>query len=425
MRLDSLEYPYSEDWDYGYIYTDHKNHRAIIKLYRGEKRYSTLYARYLLAVKLGRYLTATETVDHIDNDPTNDDVDNLQILTRDENTRKYNEQREPLKHGTVQCYRRGCRCDACKEVNRIAQRRYKKNSQLRAAGLLINPINPRIEARKLIGRKLKYNEVVHFLDGNKYNIDINNLVVFASRTDYNRFVSYGCDMQYAEKRDDGVYTVKSLCRSSHCPSRLVEFECELCHKKFKAHPEDRRGDHIFCSKACASIYQGAHWPDLYAGVDLPIGVEKVHVEPDQLIKDMQELRSYTAVATKYGLTANAIKKKCIKYGLQDKIQPIIDANLRELARQNNPGTAMPKEQREHLRAISAERWATGKMDQIKKPVEAYNKETGEFVARYDSIGDAERAGFFGSKVSACCKGRIPSYKGYIWKYVTVNKDNLQ
>ena len=67
-------------------------------------------------------------------------------------------------------------------------------------------------------------------------------------------------------------------------------------------------------------------------------------------------------------------------------------------------------------------WESGAFDSIKKPVEAYDKKTGEFVARYDSIGDAERAGYFGTKVSACCKGKIPSYKGFVWKYATVNTD---
>lgn len=422
MRIDKLEYPYTQDWDYGYLYTDNKNHRRIIKLYRGGKKYSTLYARYLLAVKLGRYLTEDETVDHIDNDPTNDAVENLQILSRGDNAAKFVEQRGLPEHGTTQRYKHGCRCDACKEAKRAAYRKYKKNRQLRDAGLLIVPINPRIVAREIIGRKLKYNEIVHFLDGNSENIELSNLVIFASRTDYNRFVSYGCDMQYAEKRDDGVYIVKSLCRTTHCPSRLVDFECELCHKKFKAHPEDRQGKHIFCSKACSDIYQSEHWQELYGESDTPIGKESVHIEADQLLKDIRELKSYTAVAAKYGLSDNAIKKKCIKYGIREQVQPIIDENKREVARRNNPGKNMPESQKAQISKITATKWESGAYDQIKKPVEAYDKVTGEFVAYYNSIGDAEREGFFGTKVCACCKGKIPSYKGYIWKYATVNKD---
>jgi hypothetical protein len=51
-------------------------------------RSSVSYARYQLAVKIQRYLTNNEFADHIDNDKTNDDINNLQILTRKENNLK-------------------------------------------------------------------------------------------------------------------------------------------------------------------------------------------------------------------------------------------------------------------------------------------------------------------------------------------------
>jgi len=50
------------------------------------------YARYLMAVSLGRELTPEEQVDHIDNDKLNDDLSNLQILTIAENNQKYRKQ---------------------------------------------------------------------------------------------------------------------------------------------------------------------------------------------------------------------------------------------------------------------------------------------------------------------------------------------
>lgn len=54
----------------------------------GLRRHTISYARYLMSVKLGRELTKEEQVDHIDNDKTNDTIDNLQILTVQENNRK-------------------------------------------------------------------------------------------------------------------------------------------------------------------------------------------------------------------------------------------------------------------------------------------------------------------------------------------------
>lgn len=52
------------------------------------KRRTTSYARYLMSVKEGRFLSKDEEVDHIDNNRLNDDINNLQILSPDENKKK-------------------------------------------------------------------------------------------------------------------------------------------------------------------------------------------------------------------------------------------------------------------------------------------------------------------------------------------------
>lgn len=46
------------------------------------------YPKYLVEVREGRYLETWETVDHKDDDFTNDDPDNLQILSRSANASK-------------------------------------------------------------------------------------------------------------------------------------------------------------------------------------------------------------------------------------------------------------------------------------------------------------------------------------------------
>ena len=83
-----LEYPYCEDWKIGYLVTNGDNRKTVLLYNSHNDRSSTQYARYLMAVKLKRYLREDETVDHIDNDKTNDCVENLQILSRADNTRK-------------------------------------------------------------------------------------------------------------------------------------------------------------------------------------------------------------------------------------------------------------------------------------------------------------------------------------------------
>lgn len=80
-----LDYPYNKRWKTGYVVTNKENRKTLILVNNKNDRSSTQYARYLLAVKLGRFLTDRETVDHIDGDKTNNDLDNLQILSRAEN----------------------------------------------------------------------------------------------------------------------------------------------------------------------------------------------------------------------------------------------------------------------------------------------------------------------------------------------------
>jgi predicted RNA-binding Zn-ribbon protein involved in translation (DUF1610 family) len=54
----------------------------------GLKRRTISYARYLMSVHIGRELSASEHVDHIDNNKMNDAIENLQIVSLHENNRK-------------------------------------------------------------------------------------------------------------------------------------------------------------------------------------------------------------------------------------------------------------------------------------------------------------------------------------------------
>lgn len=83
-----LKHPFDSIWKSGYLNTN-SDGRKTLTLYNSHKdRSSTQYARYLMAVKIGRLLTPQEHVDHKDDDKTNDNINNLQILSLRENNIK-------------------------------------------------------------------------------------------------------------------------------------------------------------------------------------------------------------------------------------------------------------------------------------------------------------------------------------------------
>ena len=114
MKIE-LQKPYSDDWDNGYLVVNPESRKTVILTKNKSKiKSSVSYARYLMAVKLNRYLTSDEEVDHIDEDKTNDSVNNLQILSRKENLQTNGRfRRKPFVHGSLTTYRY-CKCDKCR-----------------------------------------------------------------------------------------------------------------------------------------------------------------------------------------------------------------------------------------------------------------------------------------------------------------------
>lgn len=83
-----LEYPYSEHFSAGYLIVNSDNRKMVLLVGKTGYRTTTSYARYVYATTIGEYLEMFEHVDHIDDDKTNDDFCNLQILTQLENNQK-------------------------------------------------------------------------------------------------------------------------------------------------------------------------------------------------------------------------------------------------------------------------------------------------------------------------------------------------
>ena len=56
-------------------------------------------------------------------------------------------------------------------------------------------------------------------------------------------------------------------------------------------------------------------------------------------------------------------------------------------------------------------------EKISKPVLQYTK-SGEFVRKWKSTQDGQRnLGYAGSSISRCCRGKLKSAYGFVWKYI--------
>lgn len=83
--------PFNNYWVYGpYLHKKiQRNMIFLIPTNPSKPRTTISYARYIMSVHLKRQLKPHEQVDHRDENRTNDSLNNLQILSRQENTQKY------------------------------------------------------------------------------------------------------------------------------------------------------------------------------------------------------------------------------------------------------------------------------------------------------------------------------------------------
>ena len=84
----------------------------------------------------------------------------------------------------------------------------------------------------------------------------------------------------------------------------------------------------------------------------------------------------------------------------------VSEETKEKLRKANSGKKMSEESKEKVRKT-----------RIKKAVIQFDKNTGTFICEYESISLAEQiTGAPGTQISACCKGKRKSVRGFIWRY---------
>ncbi len=107
MKID-LEEPYKSLWKNGYLVINNQNRKNVCLVNDDSDRTTVSYARYLMSVKLGYLVPDHLEVDHKDDDKTNDDINNLQLLTPEQNKLKEN-----LRYKTQDQISYGYECANC------------------------------------------------------------------------------------------------------------------------------------------------------------------------------------------------------------------------------------------------------------------------------------------------------------------------
>lgn len=137
---------------------------------------------------------------------------------------------------------------------------------------------------KKIGRKLLPNEVVHHIDGNKKNNNPNNLLIFRTFADHNRYHITGIMIEM----EDGTFT---------SPPIYNTFICKNCGNTFKS----KKKDCIFCSISCQIDYITIH--------DKPTR--------EEMVKKLRK-QSLNKIAEEYNVSYDTAKNWTKKYHIPVK-----------------------------------------------------------------------------------------------------------
>ena len=89
MKIE-LQEPFKSKYRNGYLTINSQNRRIVTLVNSEADMRGMSYARYLYSVYLGSEVPSHLEVDHIDDDKTNDDFSNLQLLTQEQNRIKEN-----------------------------------------------------------------------------------------------------------------------------------------------------------------------------------------------------------------------------------------------------------------------------------------------------------------------------------------------
>lgn len=157
-----------------------------------------------------------------------------------------------------------------------------------------------VAEQEILHRPIKKEEVVHHIDENKFNNNPNNLLVFKTKNDH---AAFHAGESLIKESDVYISTRKIY----YCKSCGIQVTCgnDLCRKCALKLTINKRTRKIKYPLEC-----------------------KGHPNKEELKIDLLTM-NYSEIGRKYGVSANAIKKRAIKFGLYKKIykDPPLDFNI--------------------------------------------------------------------------------------------------
>lgn len=161
-----------------------------------------------------------------------------------------------------------------------------------------------IVAEQKIGRYLTEEEVVHHIDENKKNNSPENLIVFATNIDHSRFHKLNLNISELSF-SDGHYFVEIT----------EEIIRNIIHKHLFSIEQFKQDfpEYIYLLNKCAVC--GKECFNKYCSSEcVHISQSKFNPTKDELLNDIINM-SMIQVGKKYGVSDNAIRKRCKKLGL--------------------------------------------------------------------------------------------------------------
>ena len=154
---------------------------------------------------------------------------------------------------------------------------------------------------------------VHHINGDHYDNRIENLQLLCPNchTQTDTYARNNIAKTNGFKITDRVDEILNGSESSFKPKDIEKIKerilpqkekkyCQICGKEVLGDGEK------YCSHECAEKAS-----------------RRFEATSNQLIEDFKELKSFTAVGRKYGVSDNAIKKRCKKLGVYEKIRHFI------------------------------------------------------------------------------------------------------